>query len=148
MNKKVMQIRRGTMQAVNVRLLMFFLLLSCSSHKGRYLQIPDSAKGGSYQIFRERSNDGYTKLGGAFYLKESSNQSVDAGASVNGVLINIDSGKFMLDVMPGDFEISGGFIGYKWVVFENLKVQKGDSIYLKFYLEQDNRPLINYEEPN
>lgn len=61
--------------------------------------------------------------------------------TINGALLQTDSGYFDLNVLPSSYTLTGGFIGRKWVLLEDLIIQEGDSIFIQFKMEVDDRLL-------
>ena len=122
------------------KFLVLLLLINCSN-KIIFHRLSTDAIGGSNSIYTEKSKSRHTKLCGIFYSKEFPIQVIPAAMTVNGVVIQSDSGKFNLDVMPGTFTITGGFIGRKWVLLEELNLHEGDSVFVEFSMEIDSRKL-------
>lgn len=127
------------MRVAKLIVLLSFFLSYCK--QTTFHRLSKDAIGGNYSIQRLKSKTGYTKLGGVFYTDESPKKIIPVGMTINGVLLQTDSGYFDFNVLPSSYTLTGGFIGRKWVLLEDLIIQEGDSIFIQFNMEVDNRPL-------
>jgi len=125
------------MQVVKNTLITLLLCTACAS-KGL---LDKSSIGGSYILEMHKSKDNKTIVAGQFFHLESKFEYIPAFMNINGVIHQTDSGRFSFQVLPGSYKIQGGFIGKKWVVTQDINLARGDSVFLKLYLIDDNRPL-------
>ena len=125
------------MQAVKITSIILLLCASCAS-KGL---LDKSSIGGNYVLETYKLKNNKTIVAGQFFHLESKSEAIPAFMNINGVIHLTDSGRFNFNVLPGAYKIQGGFISKKWVVTENINVGRGDSVFLKLYLIDDDRPL-------
>jgi len=102
--------------------------------------------GGKFTLNYYKSKDNFSaKILCDFYHFESENEKTIGVMNINGVLMptptNLNG--ITINVLPGIFKIESGFPGKKWTVIENLKISAGDSVVVKIYLEDDDRPLVD-----
>jgi hypothetical protein len=121
-----------------VRTLITVLLCTACASKGL---LDKSSIGGNYILETQKLKDNKTIVAGQFFHLESKSEFVPAFMNINGVIHQTDSGRFNFKVLPGSYKIQGGYIGKKWVVTKEIKLERGDSVFLKLYLIDDNRPL-------
>ncbi len=125
------------MQAVKIT---FIILLICASCVRRGL-LDKASIGGNYVLETYKAKSGNTIVAGEFFNHESKLEGIPAFMNINGVIQLTDSGRFNFNVLPGVYKIQGGFISKKWIVAKNINVERGDSVFLKLYLIDDDRPL-------
>lgn len=129
------------MQAVRTIFVGLILCVSTSSCTNRGL-LDKRSIGGSYTIEKYKSKGNNTIIAGQFFHIESKSETIPAFMNINGVIHQTDSGRFNFSVLPGSsYRIQGGFIGKKWIVTEDISLERSDSVFLKLYLIDDNRPL-------
>jgi hypothetical protein len=125
------------MQVVKTNISAVLFCTACVS-KGL---LDKSSIGGNYILEREKLKDNKTIIAGQFFHLESKSEFIPAFMNINGVIHQTDSGRFNFQVLPGSYKIQGGFIGKKSVVTKEIKLERGDSLFLKLYLIDDNLPL-------
>jgi hypothetical protein len=102
--------------------------------------------GGRYKLNYYKTRDKLsTKIYCEFYNFELENEKTIGIIKINGVFLPIptDYNGQLVTVSHGNYKIETGFLGKKWTIIEKLKMNKGDSVVLKFYLEDDDRPLVD-----
>jgi len=124
------------MQVVKITSIILSLCASCAS-KGL---LDKSSNGGNYVLETYKVKN-KTIVAGQFFHFESKSEVIPAFMNINGVIHLTDSGRFSFNVLPGTYKIQGGFISKKWIVTENINVGRGDSVFLKLYLIDDDSPL-------
>jgi hypothetical protein len=134
--------RKEKMRVVRTVLLaiIFSSSLSCSKKLRTKLY-----EGGTFVKEEFKSKDKFTTvITCEFYHDDSKNEKSFAVININGVMPPIvASDKFVFNVLPGTYRIESGFPGKKWTVIKNLKMEEGDSIAFKIFLEDDDRPLVD-----
>jgi hypothetical protein len=125
------------MQAVKFVLITLLVSASCASKK----LLDKSSIGGNYILETHRVEKNKTIISGQFFHLESKSEAIPAFMNINGVIHQTDSGRFSFKVLPGNYKIEGSFIGKKWVVTRDINVVHGDSVFLRLYLIDDDRPL-------
>lgn len=116
--------------------LIFITGMSCSK-SGR---INSDIKQETSQVTKEKTKNGYCVIVGHCYGFVSKEDIIPAGLNINGVVLETNNGFFEYNVWPGNHEIRVGFIGKKWIS-KSVKIEKGDSVNVKFYLKDDDTPL-------
>ncbi len=117
------------------------IIFGCSNKITRNLYT-----GGKFKLNHYKTKDNFSaKILCDFYHFEFKNEKTIGVMNINGVLMPTptDYNGIPVNVLPGTFKIESGFLGKKWTVIENLKINAGDSVVIKFYLEDDDRPLID-----
>lgn len=95
-----------------------------------------------YEVVRYRSENGSSYIDLNAFEFEDKSRTFPAVYQINDIIFAPDSiGSFKLHVLEGKFRIRAGAISKKWAEINDLEVQKGDSIYIKVYLENDLEPL-------
>ncbi|HET8864048.1 MAG TPA: hypothetical protein VFM80_00030 [Gracilimonas sp.] len=123
----------------NVKILtMCMAFVSCSNNNGDYKEIASS----SMEEHKSISEGTYLDL--SFYHLEDKDRFMPAVFSINGVLFGPkkDSLSHILPVQPGQYTIKAMYIG-KAKKELDISVEKGDSLVLKIYLEDDPQPLVD-----
>jgi len=121
--------------------LFSITLISCSN----ILSVDKKNKSKEYQIERFRSEVEGEHLSTYISLEnyEYGNKKYKIGGVywVNNIGFIADKFPHILSLMPGIFTVESGSIGYLNSKIENLKINRGDSIVVKFYLKADPEPL-------
>ena len=122
-----------------VRVIIFLVILiatSCSKnwHSDRNIDQETS------QVTRGKAKSGRAIIVGNCYDFSSTTDPIPAGIVINGVVLETSDVSFKCNVWPGEYEIRAGFPGKKWAS-RSVKIEKGDSINIKFYLKDDDTPL-------
>ncbi len=125
------------MQVAKLGLFSLFICASCLSKN----LLDKSSIGGNYKIEKHKLKDNRSIIAGQFFHLESESKSFFAYMNVNGIIHYTDSGRFSFMVLPGSYKIQGSYVGKKWVVTKRINLERGDSIFLKLYLIDDDRPL-------
>lgn len=101
--------------------------------------------GGNYtQTSYKCADNSSSKIFCEFFHFENKNETTLGGLNINGVIFfPSDSGKFVFNILPGDYKLETGFPGKKWTIIEKFEILKGDSIVFRIYLEDDDRPLVD-----
>jgi hypothetical protein len=95
-----------------------------------------------YEIKKNRSASGSTYITLEAFERENPANRFHAAYHVNKIIFVPDKvGPFTLHVLENDFSIRAGAVSKKWVDISRLTVSKGDSLYVKIYLENDPQPL-------
>ncbi len=127
--------KKGRMQVANflIFLITVFFVLSCKENKTRKKE--DST---SHEINILHSKSGYSYLSiQTFQLKDKSVIPHPIYWINNVIFDNVDSTSFHPKVVPGEFNIKAGAMGWKTSKLESLMLKKGDSISVKFYLKEE-----------
>ncbi len=124
------------MQVVNFSYIILSILVACST-KEHATKTNDQ---GQIEIKFAKTKDGSSVVTGQCYDFESKKQ-LPASIRINGVVLKTDNGLFEYSVLTGSYKVEVGFIGKKWIS-SKLKLQKGDSVFIKFYLKDDDSPLF------
>lgn len=95
---------------------------------------------GTFEMSRGKTKDGGCVIVGKCYDFESKEKLIPASLNVNGIVLNTDSGFFEYSVWEGNYNLKAGFIGKKWTLLK-IKIEKGDSVFVKLYLKDDKSPL-------
>jgi hypothetical protein len=128
------------LQMPAVRVVTFLILLtgiSCSPN----LNHDTDNEQETPQITKGKTKNGGCIIAGHCYDFEKTNI-IPAGIVINGVVLEAEDGFFQYHVWPGDYDIRAGFIGRKWAL-RSVKIEKGDSVHVNFYLEDDDTPLVH-----
>lgn len=135
--KMVVQSRKAEMQAVNICLLAVILnTVSCMKYGQKPFENINVIK-------LKASSENYAYLTLASFESEDLTNSLPGGYIVNGVVISTSNQPYVLNVKPDDFIIEAGAVGKEWRKL-NIKVAKGDSLILNFFLKQEDTDFINY----
>ena len=87
-----------------------------------------------------KTKDGNCIIVGQCYDFSVRTDVIPAYPNINGVVLDANNGYFQYHVWPGDYNIRVGFPGKKWAL-RSVKIEKGDSINVRFYLKDDDQPL-------
>ncbi|NVK83023.1 MAG: hypothetical protein HWE21_01810 [Cytophagia bacterium] len=125
------------MQVVRCGLALIVLLnLSCNSS-----DIPKTDQV-QVQHYKTISED-YTYLVLNAYEFDQPEKKLPGLFIVNNIIHQLsDSRSFVLNVRPGEFSLRAGFVGKEWEELE-VKVVKGDSLVIDFFLKQEDIDLID-----
>ena len=127
--------KKARMQVVKGSLILIIslLILSCAAKK-----VQKNKDNGRYEIEVFKSKKGYPYLTlQAFELKNGSEIPFSAYIINNLILDHPDSTMLNVDVLPGKFSIEATSIGgWKSLKSEDIVIKKGDSVSIKFYLEE------------
>lgn len=97
---------------------------------------------GKYEVKKQKSVSGSTYITLEAFEHENPTNRFHAAYHVNKIIFVPDKvGPFTLHVLENDFSIRAGAVSKKWVDISRLTVSKGDSLYVKIYLENDPKPL-------
>ncbi len=124
------------MQVVNFSYIILSILVTCSTRE----HATKTNDQGQIEITFAKTKDGSSVVTGQCYDFESKKQ-LPASIRINGVVLKTDNGLFEYSVLTGSYKVEVGFIGKKWIS-SKLKLQKGDSVFIKFYLKDDDSPLF------
>jgi hypothetical protein len=124
------------MRVVNFAYIIISILIACSTKEHATI----TNYQGQVEITFAKTKDGSSVVAGQCYDFESKKQLLPASIRINGVVLKTDNGFFQYSVLTGSYKIEAGFVGKKWVT-SKLKLQKGDSVFIKFYLKDDDSPL-------
>ena len=95
----------------------------------------------SFEVVLGKSKDGSTIIAGECLDRESKKQKIPAAININGVVLPpAENGYFKHYVWDGSYKVKAGFIGKKWEE-SKIKLEKGDSVFIRFYLRDDDTPL-------
>ncbi len=125
------------MQAVKFSIL-FITIISASCSKNGHLK--RVAKQEPFEISRNRTKDSSSIIVGECFDFESKHQEIPAALNINGVVLSTNNGFFEYHVLPGNYIVRVGFIGKKWSSV-SVRINKTDSLHIKFYLKDDDTPL-------
>ncbi|WP_318311115.1 hypothetical protein [Flagellimonas crocea] len=124
--------KREIMQAVNFSLVLIALLI-CNKIQSQGLK---TSKKYSISVFKSVDEHCYLSLGA--YHKEDKNKRFYSIYQINGLIFNKHGlNDLSLQIMEGNFRINAGAVGKNWETIDNLRVERGDSISISFYLEDD-----------
>lgn len=93
-----------------------------------------------YVISKGKSKDGSIIVAGKCYDFNSKSEIIPCLVNMNGIVLNSNMGEFKYNVWKGDYRVSAGFVGKEWTT-SDLVLEKGDSVFVKFYLKDDERAL-------
>lgn len=122
------------MRVVNLGHIILLIFVACSSKEHA------TKRNDCIEITFSKSMDGSSIITGQCYDFESKQQLLPASIRINGVVLQTHSGYFQHNVLTGNYKVEAGFIGKKWISTK-LKLQQGDSVFIKFYLKDDDSPL-------
>lgn len=128
--------KKVTMPAA--KFLCMALLLICLQ-KGTYAQNQKKI-----DVKHFVSKTGRASISGFISEFDSQTTKIPGFIRLNGV-VNLTNGDFTFLVMPGKYSIECGFVGKKPQKISRIKLAPGDSVFVKFYLTDDDTPL--YEKP-
>lgn len=128
--------RRVQMLVANKHMLLLSLLVCMA------VSSQESLPSKFYELQSFTSSSGYTYLNLKSFHREM-DELVPAAYYVNNLIINKDSkpGNTVISVLPGSFDITARSVSKEDIFIENIVLQKGDSISIKFYLRDDPEPL-------
>lgn len=132
-----------------INLIFLLLIVSCQTKKISNLR-PTNNNGG-YTMSVAKNSSLYTqdRIVVYGYVKElGQNTPLKASQIKYGCyVINVNNDGFyrFKEKTTEEIFITSSWIGYRTVETENLKLEKGDSVKIDFFLAPDDRPLINCE---
>ena len=134
--------KKGQVQVVKGTLVLIILLLILSWSKK---EVQKNKENGKYEIVVFKSKKGYPYLTlQAFELKNGAKIPFSAYIINNLILDHPDSTLLNIDVLPGKFSIEATSIGgWKPLKSKDIVIKKGDSVSIKFYLEEED-PFGHY----
>jgi hypothetical protein len=138
-----LKLRRVTMRVVSI-LLAAYLILGCQGVHSVNSDSQELNKGGTYTIDRFHAKRNSASFITCEFFHFSTNEKTIAGLHINEMIVYPkDSGKSTFKVKPGKYKIRSGFPGKKWTVLDDINIVRGDSLVIKIYLEDDDRPLVD-----
>jgi hypothetical protein len=119
-----------------ITLVIFFICISCSKnwHSERNNESETS------QVTRGKTKDGSCIIVGHCYDFNSKGNPLPGFFNINGVVLEANNGFFKYYVWPGEYNLRAGFIFKKWAL-RSVKIEKGDSVHVSFYLKDDDTPI-------
>ena len=130
-HKKVeMQVARS------LTLFIFVISMACSKNE----HLKNTHEGETFTISKGATKDASSIIVGQCFDWESKSNLLPTVLNINGVVLLTKNGLFNYHVWPGNYDIRVGFIGKRWTS-TIVKIEKGDSVNIKFYLKDDDTPL-------
>lgn len=134
-----MEIAKLKMEGMQVAksFLIFFVaivVVNCSNKATK------QARKESFEISLSRTRDGSSIIVGQCFDFNSRSNLIPASLTINGVVLPTDNGSFKYNVWDGSYIVKVGFIGKEWTS-KSVKIKKGDSLNIKFFLKDDTSPL-------
>lgn len=115
---------------------VFAISVSCSKN-GRTNSVSEQE---TSQITRGKTKDGSSIIVGHCHDFGLKGDVIPAVLNINGVVLETNNGYFEYNVWPGNYDMRVGFIGKRWTS-KSIKIDKGDSVNITFYLRDDDTPL-------
>lgn len=122
-----------------VRLLISTFILSLFANVNA--QSVDSIPGPKYEVFVFDSKNNHTYLNLSSYEMNNKERYYSTYQINNLIYSKHGTDNVVLPILEGNFSINAGAVGKEWVELNKLKVKKGDSVVVKFYLKNDSEPL-------
>lgn len=121
--------------SLTVSLIIVIASTACAINKS-----PDN--GASIKRWKSKQGNTYINLI-SFHSKDSLVE-FPATYHVNNLIFPPEAPEgLVLAVMPGTFTITAGGISKSWKNLKPLKVERGDSLVVKIFLEDDTEPLLD-----
>jgi len=137
------------MKTINIQLVFIFIFLSCGSESNLTLR-PTNNKGG-YSISIAK-NPGLHRSDSILiygYVKDIEQNTALVSSFVKAGCIPVRAGTDgfyrLKEIATDKIYLTCSWIGYKSIETEFLKLTRGDSVRVDFFLAPDDRPLINCE---
>ncbi len=131
-------------------MLLIILIAGCTSARKQLL--PTNNKGGYFIRYNKTTSNNITnilKISGRVFdvrtRKTISNTQLLLGCYKT---ITSENGEFTFRINPSNYNsifIETNFIGYKSILTDFINTTNTNEIQIDFYLEEDDRPLINCE---
>jgi len=128
--------KKEPMRVASISSIVLLLLIACSSKEHA---MRDSSKG-RVEIASGKTKDGSSMIAGQCFDFEPKEQILPASLRINGVILKTDNGYFDYNVKAGLYKVEIGFVGKKWMVAK-IRLHQGDSVFIKFFLQDDDSPL-------
>ena len=133
---EIAKLKMERMQAAKSFLILFVAIIgvNCSNKTTK------KERKETFEISVSRTKDGSSIIVGQCFDFDSRSTLIPASLTINGVVLPTDNGSFKYNVWPGSYTVKVGFIGKEWTS-KSIKIKKGDSLNIRFYLKDDSSPL-------
>ena len=125
------------MQVVKLSILIVSILYNCSPANESVISQ------GNFKIIKYKSQDDTSYINMKSFFFEEKTREIPAYYRVNNIVfppLNPDE-HLTINVLEGNFTIEAGSVTKEEIVIQNLKISKGDSVVVKFYLKDNPEPL-------
>lgn len=133
---ETVKLKMEIMQVAKSFLIFFIAIILANCSK----KATNQQKTESSETSISRTRDGSSIIVGQCFDFNSRSSLIPASLNINGVALPTQNGLFQYHLWEGTYTVKVGFIGKEWAS-KSIKIKKGDSLNIKFFLKDDRSPL-------